>query len=325
MEKVDILLATYNGQEYLREQLDSILNQTFKNFNLIISDDNSNDKTWKILKEYEKKDNRIKLFKQEKNSGIVNNFEFLLSKVTNKFFMFSDQDDIWKETKIEKSLDKLKAESADLVYTDLEVVDENLNVKYPSYWKYKGIYKKIKKYNSYEALYLNNFVTGCTILAKSENISKILPLPKTSKYVLHDYWAALIISQSGKIAYVEEPTIMYRQHKHNNIGSKTKSEQMKTFKDVRDLFINVKLEHFKVFLDNYDRLDKSKKINSLTEKSYKYFEKLKQTKYICFSNWILFFRLYKYENFNYNIQNFLILNIPVLGNLAFKLKKKVSK
>jgi glycosyltransferase involved in cell wall biosynthesis len=325
MEKVDILLATYNGQEYLREQLNSILNQTFKNFNLIISDDNSTDKTYEILKEYEKKDGRIKLFKQEKNSGVVNNFEFLLENVTNEFFMFADQDDIWKENKIEKSLEKLKSESADLVYTDLEIVNEKLDVIYPSYWKYKGIYRKIKKFNNYEALYLNNFITGCTILARSENISKILPLPKTTKYVLHDYWTALMISQVGKIAYVEEPTIMYRQHKNNNIGSKKKSDQMETFTEVRDLFINVKREHFQAFLDNYNRLDKSKKINLLTVKAYKYFEKLEKTKYICFTNWILFLKLYKYESFSYKMQNFLILNIPILGNLAFKLKKKFSK
>jgi hypothetical protein len=239
--------------------------------------------------------------------------------------MFADQDDIWKENKIEKSLEKLKSESADLVYTDLEIVNEKLDVIYPSYWKYKGIYRKIKKFNNYEALYLNNFITGCTILARSENISKILPLPKTTKYVLHDYWTALMISQVGKIAYVEEPTIMYRQHKNNNIGSKKKSDQMETFTEVRDLFINVKREHFQAFLDNYNRLDKSKKINLLTVKAYKYFEKLEKTKYICFTNWILFLKLYKYESFSYKMQNFLILNIPILGNLAFKLKKKFSK
>ena len=212
MDKIDILLATYNGQEFLIEQLNSILNQSYKDFNLIVSDDNSNDETYKILKEYEKKDDRIKIFKQEKNLGLIQNFEFLLKKVTSKYFMFSDQDDIWKENKIESSINKLKEEQADLVYTDLEIVDENLEVIYPSYWKYKNIYKKVKKYNNFEALYLNNFVTGCTILAKSEYIKEILPLPKTSKFVLHDYWTALIISSKGKIAYVEEATIKYRQH-----------------------------------------------------------------------------------------------------------------
>ena len=157
--KIDILLATYNGEEYLEAQLDSILNQTYSDFRLLISDDCSSDNTQKILKEYEKKDNRIQLFFQEKNLGVMKNFEFLLKNVKNDYYMFSDQDDIWKQEKIEKSLKKLLETNSDLVYTDLEVVDENLNVTYPSYWKLKGIYNKIKKYNNFESLYLNNFIT----------------------------------------------------------------------------------------------------------------------------------------------------------------------
>ena len=77
METIDILLATYNGEKHLKKQLDSILTQTYKNFRLIISDDCSSDSTKEILKEYEKKDSRIKVYYQEKNLGYVKNFEFL--------------------------------------------------------------------------------------------------------------------------------------------------------------------------------------------------------------------------------------------------------
>ena len=76
-ETVDVLLATYNGEKYIREQIESILNQTYKNIRLIISDDCSKDNTPEILKEYEKKDNRIELYIQEKNLGVVKNIEFL--------------------------------------------------------------------------------------------------------------------------------------------------------------------------------------------------------------------------------------------------------
>lgn len=107
-EKIDILLATYNGEKYLREQIDSILKQTYKNFNLIISDDCSKDSTRKILKEYEQKDNRIIVYLQENNLGYVKNFEFLLSKVQSKIYMLSDQDDVWLPEKIEKTYNKLK-------------------------------------------------------------------------------------------------------------------------------------------------------------------------------------------------------------------------
>lgn len=324
MEKIDILLATYNGEKFVKEQIESILNQTYENFNLIISDDASTDNTLNILEEYEKKDTRIKVFKKEKNKGLIDNFEFLLKNVTSDYFMFSDQDDIWKKDKIEKSINKLKEESSGLVYTDLEIVDEKLNVIYPSYWKYKQIHKKIIKYNNFEALYLNNFVTGCTILAKSKYIKDILPLPRNSKFVLHDYWTALIISAKDKISYVEEPTIQYRQHKNNRVGSSRKSDQLENFEDLRNLFIKVKIEHFEVFKENIEKI-KTKEISKYTNEALKYFENLKKVKYINLKNWNLFFRLYKYEEFSYTIQNFIILNIPILGKLAFKIKKMIRK
>ena len=131
MEKtIDILMATYNGEKYLVEQIESILNQTYKNIRLIISDDESKDNTRKILEEYEKKDNRIKVFYQEKNLGYVKNFEFLLKQVENDIFMLSDQDDVWLPEKVEKSYKTLQEQNADLAFGDLEVVDENLKTLY---------------------------------------------------------------------------------------------------------------------------------------------------------------------------------------------------
>ena len=319
MEKVDILLATYNGEEYLREQIDSILNQTHTEFRLLISDDGSKDSTRKILEEYKNKDSRVEVFMQEKNLGVVKNFEFLLGKVEAKYYMFSDQDDIWKENKIEKSLNKIE-EGFDLVYSDLEVVDENLNVTYNSYWKLKGIYNKIKKYNNFESLYLNNFVTGCTIISRKDLIKDVLPLPNTSKYVLHDYWISLIISQNGKISYVEEPLIKYRQHKNNKVGSKKKSDELKSIDEIRKLFIEVKKEHFKVFIENEDKF-KSEEVKVLNRKALEYYEMLDTKKNINLKGWRLFFKLYKYEEFGYSLQNFAILNLPIFARILYKLKK----
>ena len=256
MEKIDILLATYNGEAYLVEQLDSILKQTYKDFNLIVSDDNSNDATLKILEQYAKRDSRITIFKQEKNLGVISNFEFLLSKVKSKYFMFSDQDDIWNENKIEKTFNKIQETNSDIIFTDLNVVDDKLNVLYDSYWELKGFKNKILKYNSFEALYLNNYVTGCTMLMKKDIIPKVLPLPKNSKYVLHDYWIALIISQSGKVEFLNESTIKYRQHKNNSVGSKKKTKSLNTLSEIRKLFIDVKKEHFSVFIENEDKFEK---------------------------------------------------------------------
>ena len=320
MEKVDVLLATYNGEKYLKEQIDSILEQTYSDFRLLISDDGSTDDTRKILEEYKNKDSRIQVFFQESNLGVVKNFEFLLKKVESAYYMFSDQDDIWKAEKIEKSLNKIENDNCDLVYSDLEVVDEKLNVTYESYWKLKGIYNKIKKYNNFESLYLNNFVTGCTIISKKELIDTYLPLPNTSKYVLHDYWISLILSQNGKIDYIEEPLIKYRQHKNNKVGSKKKSNELRTIDEIRKLFIEVKKEHFKVFIQNEEKF-LSEDVKKLNKKSLEYYEMLEKKNNFNFKGWGLFFKLYKYEGFSYKMQNFAILNLPAIARILFKFKK----
>lgn len=117
-ETVDVLMATYNTKiEYLKKQIESILNQTHKKINLLISDDCSpNKEVEKTLEEYAKKDKRIKLYKPEHNLGYTKNFEYLLQQSTAQYISFSDHDDIWYPQKIEKSLQKLKKDNVDLVY-----------------------------------------------------------------------------------------------------------------------------------------------------------------------------------------------------------------
>lgn len=324
MEKVDILLATYNGEMFLKEQLESILNQTYSNFRILISDDNSTDDTKKIIEEYKKKDNRIEVFYQKENLGLISNFEFLLKQVKSELYMFSDQDDIWRKDKIEISIKKLEETNSDLVYSNLEVVDKDLNTIYESYWKLKGLENKVKKYNNFDALYLNNYITGCTILSKSKYLKKILPLPKESKYVLHDYWVSLIVSSLGKITYIDEPLIKYRQHKRNNIGSKKKSNALESLEEIRNLFIDVKIQHFNVFIENQDRF-LSEEYKELNKEALEYYKMLEGKKYINFRKWNLFFKLYKYEGFIYKMENFVILNIPIVAKILFKIKKVIKK
>lgn len=318
--KIDILMATYNGEKYLKEQIDSILNQTDQDFRLLISDDCSDDNTRQILNEYVEKDSRVVVFLQAKNLGVVKNFEFLMEKVENEAFMFSDQDDIWQKDKIEKSVKKMEETACDLVYSDLEVVNQELEILYKSYWKLKGFIKKVKKYNNFQSLYLNNYITGSTMLVKSKWLEKILPLPHKSNYILHDYWTALIVSKFGKMAYLKEPHVKYRQHVDNKIGSKKKSNEIEDFEEMRDLFIKVKKDHFKTFMQNAEVFE-DEHIEALNKKSYEYFENLKHVKKANFRNSQLFWKLYKYENFSYAFQNFLILNMPVLALHLFHMKK----
>lgn len=323
-ETIDVLLATYNGEKYIKEQIDSILNQTYENIRLIISDDCSKDKTQEILKEYEKKDNRIELYIQEKNLGVVKNIEFLLKQVKNKYYMLSDQDDIWLPEKIEKSLETLLENNADLVFGDLEVVNQDLKTMYPSFGDFMLLNKKIHKYiNSNMLNYIYNCVTGCTILAKKETIQKILPLPKKSKYLIHDHWIGLMTSIYGKVVYMPEKYIKYRQHGNNQVGTDKISHGFKKLDQVRELFINVKLGVFGTYVENNDRFPED--MQKLNTEIYEYFKMIQNKKNINFRKWKTFHKLYKTESFSYYILNFIIMNIPMIGRPLFNIRYAILK
>lgn len=323
-ETVDVLLATYNGEKYIREQIESILNQTYQNIRLIISDDCSKDNTPEILREYEKKDNRIELYIQEKNLGVVKNIEFLLSKVKNNYYMLSDQDDVWLSEKIEKSLETLTNKDADLVFGDLEVVDQDLKTIYPSFGDFMLLNNKINKYiNSPKLNYIYNCVTGCTVLAKKETIQKIVPLPGKSKYLIHDHWIGLMASIYGKVAYMPEKYIKYRQHGNNQVGTEKISHGFKKLDQVRELFINVKLGVFGTYVENNYRFPES--MQELNVEIYDYFKMIQNKKNINFRKWGTFHKLYKTESFNYYMLNFIIMNLPILGRSLFNIRYGILK
>lgn len=323
-ETIDILLATYNGEKYVIDQIESILNQTYKNIRLLISDDCSTDNTRQILEQYQKKDNRIIIFMQERNLGYVGNFEFLLKQVKNKYYMLSDQDDIWLPEKIEKSIECLKQNNADLVFGDLKVVDKDLNTIYESFGDFMKLNRKIKKcISNYKVNYLYNCVTGCTVLAKSETISQILPLPHTSKYLVHDHWIGLMVSLNGKLAYMTEKYILYRQHGDNQIGTNKISHGFKKLDQVRKLFINVKLGVFNTYVDNNKKFPKA--LQELNKKALDYYRDVSKKRYFNFSNLRVFHELYKNETFMYYILNFIIMNLPIIGRPLFKIRYLIKR
>ena len=323
-EIVEILLPTYNGEEYIEEQIDSILNQTYKNIKVIISDDCSKDSTQKILKEYKEKDNRIQVFFQQNNLGVVKNIEFLLKKVNSKIFMLSDQDDYWMPEKVEESVKVLNQNNSDIVFGDLEVVDEKLNMIYPSFNDYMLLTRKINKYlNTNKLNYLYNCFTGCTICAKSDLIGKILPLPEISKFVIHDYWIGLMASLNGKVEYIPEKYIKYRQHGNNQVGTEKISHGFSKFEQVRDWFIEVKLGVFETYVENNSKFPDD--LQLLNKNALDYYKMLKNIKICNFKGWNIFHKLYKTETFLYYIENFLILNIPIFSKLLFYIRLKILK
>ena len=322
-DTIDILLPTYNGEKYLKEQIDSILNQTYKNIRLIISDDCSKDSTPKILEEYRGKDERIELYLQKENIGVVKGIEFLLKKVKSNYYMLADQDDVWLPMKVEKSIETLKKENADLVFGDLEVVDQDLKTMYPSFGDFMLLNRKINKYiNSYKVNYLYNCVTGCTVLSKKEFIEKILPIPTESKYLIHDHWIGLVVALNGKLAYMPEKYIKYRQHGNNQVGTDKISHGFKNLEQVRELFINVKLGVFGTYVNNKEKF--SKELQEQNEKALNYYNDIKDKKNFNFKGWKIFHELYKTETPIYYIENF-IMNMPFFGKILFKIRYGVLK
>lgn len=220
---IDILLSTYDGKKYIKEQIESILNQTYKDWRLLIRDDGSSDRTLEIIEEYVKKLNGKMYFinDSDKHLGAAVSFFKLLNYSTADYIMFCDQDDVWIADKIEitlnkmYTLEKLYPDKPILVHSNLKVVDAFLKTIYESFWKYQKLNPNLKRLNN---LLIQNNVTGCTVLInkKLKDLLKTVP----GNAIMHDWWFALVASAFGFIDYIDEPLILYRQHGANDTGAK---------------------------------------------------------------------------------------------------------
>lgn len=219
--EIAILLATFNGGKYIKVQLDSIVNQTYRNWKLLISDDGSKDNTISIINEYCAKDSRIHLLNQEViNKGASQNFGNLIIEalVTEcDFIMFSDQDDYWKEDKIQITLESMLSgleseKMPKLIYTDFEYADHQLaplrieTDKNTSAWRDPNLQRLLAENNIY----------GCTMMINRSLAEKACPIPDCAEN--HDYWIALVAATFGSIKHVKKRTILYRQHSNNVSG-----------------------------------------------------------------------------------------------------------
>lgn len=220
---IDILLASYNGEKYIAEQIDSILSQTYEDWFLYIKDDCSTDNTINIIRGYEKRyKDKIKVIISDKPSGSAkNNFFSMLQYSKSDYIMTCDQDDVWFPEKVKITYNKMKqAENKDkdipiLVHTDLSVVDENLNTICDSLFKMQNLDSNRDKLNH---LLVQNIVTGCTVMVNRSLLDYIEAVPTHA--IMHDWWMALIASALGKIIFVGTPTVLYRQHNNNDVGAK---------------------------------------------------------------------------------------------------------
>lgn len=209
---ISVCMATYNGEKYLREQVDSILVQLGENDELVVSDDGSTDSTIDILKSYN--DPRIKIFINTGRHGVNSNFENALRHADGDYIFLSDQDDVWHDDKVRICVSALN--DNDCVVHDCEITDCDLNIITESMLMEigakSGIFNNIKK----------NGYTGCCMAFRKEILTSVIPFPKSTKY-FHDQWIGLKASLKYKTVFINDRLIYFRRHSSNSSSAADKS------------------------------------------------------------------------------------------------------
>ncbi|KHJ36984.1 putative glycosyltransferase EpsE [Pedobacter glucosidilyticus] len=289
---ISVALCTFNGEKFIKEQLDSILTQTIVPDEIIICDDNSKDRTIEIIENYIASLNNfnIKLFKNESNIGFVKNFEKCVQLCRGEYIFLSDQDDVWISTKVEKTLSffnsyphiEMVFTNAYLVNEDLQTLNTNLfdtlkfNIKERTKHEFSNLFKILLK---------QYIITGATVCIKKKQIDFIIPIP-INKYQIHDGWMGLIASFQKKLGFINECLIKYRQHPNQAIGTKKNSPSLLINKN-RALFIyNIikYADYYKTLIKSLEALFEinslliktieQKELNSkITEKNFKFLKR----------------------------------------------------
>ena len=211
---ISVVMATYNGEKYLKQQLDSILQQTIAPKEILIVDDGSTDNTVAIIKTYAY-DDRIRLLINEKNIGYIKSFEKGMLNATCSLVALSDQDDVWMPHKLETLLSQVQDNIA--VYSDSILIDENGE----SLFKKMSDIKNQLTYDNCLMYAIGAWAPGHAMLFRKELIEKATPFPTI---VTHDFWLGFVATCYGGIQYVNEVLVQYRQHTHNAIGANTRQQ-----------------------------------------------------------------------------------------------------
>lgn len=306
MAKIDVLMATYNGSTYIEEQIESILKQTFKEFNLIIRDDQSTDNTVDIIRRYMLKDERITLYQNEVNLGYNENFMLLIEKSNAPFFAIADQDDKWHPTQLQDLYQAIKASNVDVVYGKSAYIDQhNKTIKHRDY------IKEIQVFKTYE-LFEDNIVPGRNMLVNSRLKESLFPYPQLSRQFIYDWYISLKALENNGIYCLDKEINLYRIHTasvtntdvYTPMHSKSIGQKVFYIENLRKKAIQSRLkriEVFKSFLKNNDELKKYEV----------YINSLKTTKYINF-NFIAFRKYMKIRTPYYKTIFLVVLHFPVI-------------
>lgn len=327
MAKVHIMMATYNGEKYIAQQMKSILNQTYQDWNLFISDDCSDDRTLEIVEQYIKKyPDKIYLLSKEKKFGSSNaNFSFLFKNCPKaEYYMFSDQDDVWVKEKITIMINEfeknLQLDMPGLVYSDLKVVDQNLNIISESFMQFQKL-DNIEK--TKEIILYTNFVPGCVMFFNHQLRLTVGEISEDAFF--HDWWITMCCLHFGQVYYIEQKLNLYRQHEKNVVGSKGQASFLEDiFKTIKGFFHHP----FLILLNNVRDCSNSldckirqaitfKKIykDSLTEKDVQFINKFCGLRNKRHKVSALFFLFYNFRKTGFSKKIFTA--IAILKNLEY--------
>lgn len=247
--EIQILLSTYNGELYLEELLDSLIHQTFHNWQLLIRDDGSTDQTGIIIERFLLQYPRkfIQIQDADHKNNICLSYNALLRSATAPYLMFCDQDDVWYPEKIALSYQKMRDVEKKspgkpiIIHSDLEVVDRNLETVSHSLWEYHRIDPDLGY--DHKNLLAYNVVTGCTMMINQPAKLSAIPIP--AQAYMHDWWIAIHVSRTGFIEYIDLPLIKYRIHALNASGTYQASRRyfMRRVFQLRSVFV----ENLKIF------------------------------------------------------------------------------
>ncbi len=230
--KISIAVATYNGSKYLESQINSILNQTIKPYEIIITDDSSTDNTVELINNFQATHDFIKLFINDVNKGVTKTFENSVTHCSGDYIALSDQDDIWMPNKLASLVSHLKKEDA--VYGNSLLVDQNgqsLGIDFKTILIMRDLYIG-------SPLLLSNCVPGHAILMKKSFATTILPFPEV---VMFDKWIGFSAASGNGLKFVDEILVHYRQHDSNTVGTR-KSTNKKKRKTNTEIFNQKLLE-----------------------------------------------------------------------------------
>jgi len=324
-ELVDILLTTCNSNEkYLKEQINSLTSQTYRNIRIYISDDASTKQSvLDILDDYQDKDDRIIVFKQKENLGFNKNFEFLLKQSTANYIMFCDHDDIWYNTKVEKTLKKMLETKVSMVYCNARQVDESGNVLKDNYFKYKNV----PQIRGKSKLAISRCIgIGCSQMITKKVKENMLPFKEN--VIAHDWLAAFIANEQNGIDYIPENLFDYRLHSNNVFGGRNLNQNLSRWKEQNGKGYESFKKYRKEVIDRAylggakmcNEYAQEKEEKEFIQKLLKYYGKIKKSNVINI-HIISYFRFLVGKNLlKKMIKEITIFHFPIIAYVVYKIK-----